>query len=264
MNQRRTKNDPADAEGPSSVLAVKSASRTLDILEFVARATVPPSFVQLMQQLEIPKSSLSLLLTTLVQRGYLEQPEPRGSYRLGLGARRLGIEFSRQLSIAEQVAPLLDRLVLTIKESAGYYELRGDYVECIDARAFERALFYKMFVGERVHLYANSCGKALLAQMPDDLVHAYVARTEFRPYTERTIASPDQLLKEVEAIRENGIAASMGEYYPGVAAFAIALGHGINAVGAVNVGLPMSRLTDETREQIAAELKCAADEFARL
>jgi DNA-binding IclR family transcriptional regulator len=257
----RRGNTVSNDAGRSNSIAVKSASRALDILEYVARASTPPSFLQISQLLNIPKSSLSILMTTLIRRGYLDQPEPRGGYRLGVAADRLAFEFSQGRSIAERIPRLLEGLAANTKESCGYYEARGDYVECLEARAFERALSYKTFVGERVRMYANSCGKALLAQLPDDLLNAYVARTEFRSYTEHTITSAGQLLSEVEEIRKTGIARSLGEYHPGAAAFAVALIERGKAVGAVNVGLPMSRLDAAAEEILCAELKLVASRF---
>ncbi len=258
--------DDGTLDGPttrSASAAVKSASRALDILEFVARASKAPSFLEISQQLEIPKSSLSMLLSTLVGRGYLDQPEPRGGYKLGLGARRLAVEFGQGATVIERVAPLLDRLAANLQESCGYYEARGDYVECIESRAYEQALLYKMFTGERVHMYANSCGKAILAQLPEDQLEAYIARTEFRAYTDRTISSAPQLLREIEEIRKTGIGRTFGEYYPGVAALAVALTDGEKVLGAVNVGLPMIRLNGEAEELIKTELKLFASHFSR-
>jgi IclR family acetate operon transcriptional repressor len=257
--------DEGADDGPTSrsSAAVKSASRAIDILEFVARASKPPSFLEISQQLEIPKSSLSMLLTTLIGRGYLEQPEARGGYKLGLGARRLAVEFDQGATVSEQVAPLLDRLARNLQETCGYYEARGDYVECIESCAYEQVLVYKMFVGERVHMYANSCGKAILAQLPDDQLKAYIARTEFRAYTDRTISSAPQLLREIEEIRKTGIGRTFGEYYPGIAALAVALVEGGKVLGAVNVGLPMVRLNTETEELIKTQLRLFASHFSQ-
>lgn len=253
----------ADNGSRSGNLAVKSAGRALDILEMVSRASGQPSFVQISQHLGIPKSSLSLLLGTLVERGYLEQPEQRGGYRLGLGAQRLAVEFFRSRGVVERVIPLLNRILSKVNESCGYYEQRDDYVECIESRLAEHALVFKMFAGERVHMYANSCGKAILAKLSHDDLLEYINRTQFRSYTERTITSASRLLDEIDEIRETGIARSSGEYYPGVAAFATALLEGDRVVGAINIGLPISRLDPEIEELIARELKAIAIAFSR-
>ncbi len=46
------------------------ARRALDLLEFIGAETEPPTFQTLCDQLKIPRSSLSHLMTTLIERGY--------------------------------------------------------------------------------------------------------------------------------------------------------------------------------------------------
>ena len=50
---------------------VKSATRTLDIIEYVAAHSRPLVAQEIAVALGIPVSSLSYLLATLVERGYL-------------------------------------------------------------------------------------------------------------------------------------------------------------------------------------------------
>src|SRR5688572_15495176 len=74
---------------------VKSALRTLDILELLAQQARPMTAQEIAVTLGIPVSSLSYLLSTLVERGYLDRA--RREYRLGPAVARLsgsGIEPS--------------------------------------------------------------------------------------------------------------------------------------------------------------------------
>ena len=64
-------------------------------------------------------------------------------------------------------------------------------------------------------------GKAVLAFAPREEVEAYVARTQFTRFTEKTICDRAMFLKELEAIRERGYAVmneEMAAHLVGVAA----------------------------------------------
>ena len=64
-------------------------------------------------------------------------------------------------------------------------------------------------------------GKAVLAFSPREEVEAYVARTQFTRFTEKTICDRAMFLKELEAIRERGYAVmneEMAAHLVGVAA----------------------------------------------
>ncbi len=62
---------------------VPAAERTLQLLEQLATAPEGLSAGELERRLEIPRSVLYGLLNTLRQRGYVEQPVPRGPYLPG-------------------------------------------------------------------------------------------------------------------------------------------------------------------------------------
>ena len=62
-----------NAEGKMTNNSVKSAVRTLRILEYFESATGPVSLGALSSNLFIPKSSAHTLVYTLIEEGYLEK-----------------------------------------------------------------------------------------------------------------------------------------------------------------------------------------------
>src|SRR5262249_13313668 len=104
----------------SQTSAVKSLDRGLDILEYVAGCSEPPSFSQLLASLSIPRSSLFHLLTNLLSRNLTER------YRLGAEARKV-----QRPSLRDRVTPLLHQLSLEVSETCGFYVRLGDSVEVV-------------------------------------------------------------------------------------------------------------------------------------
>lgn len=237
--------------------SVKSATRTLDILEFVANAPSPPSLPEISQELAIPKSSLSLLLTTLVQRDYLRHIGPRGGFGLGTASHRFADQVGRARGAVGRVIPYLRGINREINETTGYFEWRDDEMECIETQACTQQLAYTMRIGERSRPYASACGKVLLAQLGDEELDDYLKSVALIPYTGNTIVDPGKLREEIRDIRRIGIARAFGEYASGVIAIAVALPHNGATPAAINVAVPESRYSPELDRAIVAQLQAA-------
>jgi DNA-binding IclR family transcriptional regulator len=63
--------------------------------------------------------------------------------------------------------------------------------------------------------------------------------------TSNTITDPDELLAELETIREEGIAFNDCERVLNVRALAVLILHGKRSVGSISVAGPKNRLTDD-------------------
>src|SRR6516165_5420249 len=114
----------------SQTPAVKSLDRGLDILEYVAGCSEPPSFSQLLADLGIPRSSLFHLLTNLLARNFLERDPGTERYRLGAEIIAIARKVRRP-SLHDRLAPLLRALSLEVSETCGFYVQVGDAVEVI-------------------------------------------------------------------------------------------------------------------------------------
>jgi DNA-binding IclR family transcriptional regulator len=234
---------------------VKSAGRAFDVLEFVAKSSAAPSFVALCKALSIPKSSMFNMLTTLIDRGYLEFADERQTqYKLGFMLKELAANARKAETYADRAQPLLKNLSAGLKETTGYYERRGAYVECVATETGMQSLTYTMNIGDRVRLYGNSSGKAILASLDESELDSYLKTAEFIPYTEKTLNSAKAVRSEVAKIRKAGIAKAAGEYLPGITAFAVAVYDGDTLAGAISVAVPDIRYTKALEEKIIAQL----------
>jgi len=241
--------------------AVKSAARALDVMEFVVQSAEPPSFAAIAAALQVPKSSLSNLLATLVDRNYLIQADARGGYLPGGAIERLNAGFWRSASTAERVDLVLAAIRKTLGETAGYWERRGDEAEVIATQPGERALVYLLKVGVRTPLHRVSTGKVLLAALEDREIQSYADRTDFSVKTQYGIGSQAALWSEIADIRATGIARSRGELVEDVVGIAAALKVDGIVIGAVCAALPASRYDAPRDAAITATLKAAAARF---
>lgn len=187
----------------SQTPAVKSLDRGLDILEYVAGCSEPPSFSQLLGSLGIPRSSLFHLLTNLLSRKFLERDPKTERYRLGAEVIEIARKVQRP-SLRDRVTPLLHQLSLEVSETCGFYVQVDDSVEVLASAISTQALSYTMKVGMNAPLYAVSAGKIVLSELCSEDLRQYLTRVTFVPVTPHTVRSKGRLKKEIQKVKATG------------------------------------------------------------
>ena len=164
----------------SAVPPVKSALRTLDVIEFVVAHRQGVVAQEIAGALGIPVSSLSYLLTTLADRGYLVREGRR--YLPGPGLERLRAA-PEALPLADRVAPLVRALKGELNETASFMVQRGWEVEALVTEASDQALRYAVDPGTRRPLHALAAGKVILAALTSSELARYFAETTRAVFT---------------------------------------------------------------------------------
>jgi len=251
---------------PSQTLAVKSLNRGLDILEYVAGCSEPPSFSQLLGSLGIPRSSLFHLLTNLLSRRFLERDPQTERYRLGAELAEIGRKVQRP-SLHDRLVPLLRQLSLEVSETCGFYVRTGDSVEVVASAISTQALSYTMKVGMTAPLYAVSAGKIVLSELGSEELRQYLTEVTLTPVTSHTLRSKNVLRKELAQVKATGFAYSREEFTLGITAIATAVRDGSKLYGAVNLAVPTARFTTgrdgEFREALRRTARIIANEITR-
>ena len=229
---------------------VKSAMRTLDIIEFIVARNSPSVAQEISSALNIPVSSLSYLLSTLVERGYLIR-EGR-SYSPGPGLERLQAPF-QNFTLIDRVAPLVRMLRVELNETTSFFVQRGWQIESLITELSDHALRYAVQAGSLLPMHSISSGKALLACLPDDELNRYFKEVPREPMTENTAVSETALRAEIDEIRRTGIAHTREEHTPGIYGIGRAIRIDGQVCGAISVAIPQVRYNYKI-EQRAIEM----------
>jgi DNA-binding IclR family transcriptional regulator len=246
----------------SQTAAVKSLDRGLDILEYVAGCSEPPSFSQLLTNLRIPRSSLFHLLTNLLSRNFLERDPQSERYRLGAEVVEIARKVKRP-SLRDRVTPLLHQLSQDISETSGFYVRVGDTVEVAASAISTQALSYTMKVGMNAPLYAVSAGKIVLSELPAEDLNQYLARATFAPVTLHTVRSKSRLKKEIQNVKVTSFAYSREEFTLGITAIATAVRSDGKFHGAINLAVPTARFTPDRDAAFREALRRTAQLIAK-
>jgi IclR family acetate operon transcriptional repressor len=233
----------ASANGNGSVSGnVKSATRTLDIIEYVVSAGRPLVAQEISNALAIPVSSLSYLLSTLVERGYLQRAGRR--YTPGPGLERLQAHRG-SFTLEDRVAPLVRTLRVQLNETTSFFVREGWEAEAIVTETSEQALRYAIETGRRLPLHALASGKAMLAALPQAELERYFAEAELERFTPSTITNEAKLRKQLAEVRETGFAITDEELSLGINGIGRVVTMGGEVIGALSVAIPKVRWNDE-------------------
>jgi len=235
------------ATTPAQSSQVKSATRTLDIIEYVVAHPRPLVAQEIATALGIPVSSLSYLRATLVERDYLVREGRR--YSPGSGLEKLQLH-AEAYTLADRAAPLVRMLRVQLNETASFWVRQGWDVEALVTESSEQALRYAVPIGNRIPMHPLASGKALLAALSDAELDRYFAETDRLRYTPSTITSEKALRKDLMDVRKAGFSWADEEFSLGIIGVGRVVTSGGEPVGALSVAIPKVRCDEATRRRI--------------
>lgn len=234
--------------------SVKSAMRTLDVLELFVDQNRPMAAVDVAAALAIPMSSLSYLLSTLTDRGYLRRAGRL--YEIGPGIERFRPR-PPAVGLVDLATPIVRLLRQELNETACFFIRRGFEIEALVSEVSSHALQYRIDVGERVPLHNFAGGKVVLASLTDEELGQYFAMAERADYTAHTLRTEAQLRAEIDRIRDTGIAYAREEHTLGIVSVGRAVRIGDAELGAISLAIPLTRYDDEVDRTVRRALKNA-------
>lgn len=235
------------AEAPTTATSpvVKSADRTLAILELLTVHQDGLTLVDIHRLLGIPKSSTYSLLETMVGRGFLEQDPDSRRFRVGIRLWQAGQSYLAAGDLEKAALPYMEQLRDELNETVQLATLDGTdnvYVGKVDP---DQQLLLASRVGARLPAYATGIGKALLTQLSDGEIERRFTAVAFTRYTPNTVGSLDELITVVDDFRRRGYATDTSEYTPGVCCVAAAIPRlRAGQAAAISVSVPEVRWTD--------------------
>jgi DNA-binding IclR family transcriptional regulator len=244
------------------VPAVKSAARTLEILERLAGAGERQTLAQLTRDLGIPKSSLRALLQTLERHGWVAADADGGRFGLGVRALLVGAAFVDTDDVVTAAADTLDRLAQVSGETVHLARLDGNDIVYLAKRESRHPLRLFSAIGRRLPAFATALGKALLAERPAAEISGALPSPLPR-LTRNSITDPGRLRQELELTRVRGYAVDNEENTEGIRCFAVALPRATPPVDAISFSVPVPRLTDELEQRMVSELLLAKEALRR-
>jgi IclR family transcriptional regulator, KDG regulon repressor len=227
--------------------AVPAVSRALDILElFLDRPVL--SAAQITDELQLPRTSVHELLTTLAERGYLEVAAVGPTrFRLGMRLFQLGSQFADHLDLAREAQAAATSVAAACDETVHVAVLDGDsvvYVAKVDSTHPVRMV---SAVGRRLPAHCTAVGKMLLSGLTEQaFAETYPRGRTLTAMTPNSIPTVARLRTHVAEVRAEGVAYDECESNDSVRCVAAPVRDRTSAmVAAMSISVPAARWTDE-------------------
>lgn len=240
---------------------MQSVDRAVSVMEFLSRRGWS-GVTEIANELDIHKSTAYRLLTTLRDRGLVEQDAATEKYRLGFGLVLLASSVTAELDLMRCARSVCERLSDETGETVTLAVLEDDDAVVVHQSISRSSALNVDWTGRHTPLHATAAGKLFLLNMPEDQRRRILKRPLER-YTERTIVDPAELERQLAEAEERGYAYTVEELEVGLSAVGAPIRYSDGrVVAAVSVSGPAFRLPEEQLPGLGERLKRAADEIS--
>jgi IclR family KDG regulon transcriptional repressor len=240
-----------------SVVALR---RGLAILDVYSGGQEELGVNEIARALDMHKSTVSRLCSTLEQAGYLARDEVTDKYRLGARIRQLIGASSRDVELRTAARDVLRQLVETAGETVTMVVRDGLDITTIEVMDGPSLVRMQARVGARTQVHASAGAKAVLAWLPDDMLGPIIDAWPLARLTPNTITRKDELIRHLASLRERGYSIDNEEMEIGLRCVGAPVRDQTGGViAAIAISAPRFRLNDEDFDRFGLMARQAAD-----
>lgn len=194
-----------------------SVIKALKLLDLFTDDVQELSLKEISVKSALPKPTAYRLLTALESCDFLhktKEHEHDSRYRLGLKLLELGHMVSNQMELRGIALPFMEKLAQDINEAIHIVivnQNEATYIEKVDSN---RAIRLYTRIGKSSPLYVGSGPKLLLAYLPTEKQTEILGKEELIRLGDLQPIDKKRLWDELETIRSEGYAYSVGEQDP--------------------------------------------------
>ncbi len=224
--------------------SVRSFERGLRVIRAFGRGQAEMTLSAVARETELNRATARRLLLTLEELGYVQRRDDL--FRLTPRVLDLGYAYLSSFGLPQLALPFLETLSERIHEASSVGVLDGPNVVYVARVPAKRVMTVSIGLGSRFPAYRTSLGRAILASLPDDEVHAVWEESDRSEPTPRTVSNVDDLMVALEEVRKRGFALVDQELEVGVRSIAAPLHDSSGrTVAAVNLSTHVSRTTKQ-------------------
>ncbi len=238
---------------------LSSVSNTLDVLDYLSE-NKEATLSDISKDLNLGKTSVFRMLYTLEKKQFIEKTIDT-KYKLGIKFAHYGAKVIDRQNNLTIIRPYLDKLRDEYNETVHLAVLDSDYnITVIDKAQSNFAIQMTSKIGGKLPGYASSMGKTLLAEMLNDQMKEKIRSFEFEKYTENTFTDPEDFIKELEKILDQGYGEDLEESEMGLVCYSAPIrDYSGEANAAISFSGPKLRMQENKKELVKAIKKAASE-----
>lgn len=235
----------SDPEKPGGM--VKSDETLFSIIEGLY-SLEGAGVTELADHLGMAKSAAHKHLKTLEHHDYVEKRATK--YHLSFQFLRLGGFVRNRNHLCRLAKPKVHNIATDLEVVASF-SIEENGTGIVVHQINELEIDIRGFIGAQFDLHLIAQGKALLAQLSDDRIRDIIDRRGLTAATEQSIDSIDEVLEEVDVVRDRGYAVSIEEAAEGEASVGVAVEDpDTGTLGAYAISCPV---TNTVRRRLESE-----------
>ncbi len=248
--------DTTDTRASASVLL-----NGLRVLEAFSVEQPVLGVTEIARRVNLHKSTVSRILATLEQAGYVEREESSGRFRLGLGLIALAGPLLADLDVRRVAQASLEQLTERTGETSALMVWNGHEAVVVEQVQSPKQVKHTAAIGTRYDTYESSSVKVFLSELrPGEVDRLFERRLLAGTYDSHTLES---YVGELQQVRDQGYAINDGRTsVEEVGVAAPVRDHRGHVVAAVLLSAPRFRVPPALLEVLARDVAESAREVS--
>ena len=252
----------AESVGADPRYYVESVARAAHVLKVIAGRNGPVSVAGLAKHLAWNKAVVYRIVRTLDALGLLRSTD--GGYVPGPALITLGQAALEATGLLPVARPHLEALSEELGETVVLTVLDGPDIVYIDCIEVEAVLMTRSTVGAHLPAYCTCSGQVQLAGLTDSEVRKRLSKVDMVNRGPNTMSSLPELIRRLEAIRDDGYAVNDQELAVGHRSLAVPVfSYDGKVAAALSVSVPTARVSLAYLQRFLPALLTAADKISR-
>ena len=248
---------------------IQSIDRALQVLELFSLEKPEWGVTEISKVLNIYKSNVHNVLTTLAERSFVKKDSKTDKYKLGIKFFELGSVVIKNMDLRKIAHPHIEKLSKEFNETVHLGVLDEGRVVSIEREESNKGLCSHIEIGKRTPLHCTAVGKAIMAYLSENEINLIIKEKGLEKFTENTITNKEKLEKEFKKIREQGYAVDNMEHEEGVRCVAGPIrDYTGKVIASMSISGPAFRINESNILDIAKKVKeycdCISEEIGYL
>jgi len=241
---------------------VQAIDRSVSVLECFSEKKRELKLSEMANMLDLNKSTVHGILSTLKYHGFIDQDEATLKYRLGIRFLEFGDVVANSMIITNVAYPVIEDVCGKIEETVNLAMLDGSDVVYIEKKECSKSIRITSKIGIRIPAHITADGKIILCYMEKDKL-ANILPHSIKKITPNTVTNKRKLMQILAEMKEKGYAIDHEEAIQGIICVAAPI---FDHKGDVRYSLstvgPAIRMTEDKIKELIIIMKEAAYEIS--
>jgi len=241
---------------------ILSIRKAVKILDLIADSNGGLSIKEINGITKFNQSTIHHILATLMNEDMVKKEDRK--YLIGKKVLKYASNYLNHLSIYKISYPIIKQLLNEFNENIYMTMLDGNEFIPIITKESSHSVKPTRISNDKLNAHATAIGKILLSSYSkEDLLAFFQRFDKFEKYTKNTLNKLDDILTELEKVKENKFALDLEESEYGINCIAVPIfNYNKDIIASIGISIPTQRFTDTTIAIILPSLKVAAEKIS--